>query len=65
MALTRNSIWELLRFGTKLMPLGVSNRRRFRFQASQLRLSILVQFKIQLQIRVEDRDFDINSIYFD
>ena len=41
-----------------------TNRRRFGFQAGWFRSSLSVRFKIQRRILIGDRNFDLNSIYF-
>ena len=48
----------------KLMRLGVSNRIVVVESEIRIRSSNLVRFKIKRRIRVDDRDFDIYSIYF-
>ena len=44
---------------------GYKSKRRRRIESEiQIWLSISVQFKIQQWIRVDDHDFDLNSIIF-
>ena len=43
---------------------GESNHWQFGFQAGRFRSSISVRFEIQLRIRISDRNFYLNSIYF-